>query len=156
MGCADSWWHRPDLGTCNVTSLGSNETELVRDVEHYQLAIAGLTATYSLGSGTQLLERGWTKSHSGIAQGERCCGGVGILTTPLSVCLSVGIHLGGRERCFSADSYSKREGSDCVCAYVPNTSSEYSAFWESLDGLLEGVPTGDFLVTLDDFNASLT
>ncbi|KAI3376235.1 hypothetical protein L3Q82_016743, partial [Scortum barcoo] len=47
-------------GHGNVTSLGGKEPELVREVERYRLEIVGLTSTHSLGSGTQLLERGWT------------------------------------------------------------------------------------------------
>ncbi|KAI3366661.1 hypothetical protein L3Q82_009340 [Scortum barcoo] len=59
------------IGTWNVTSLGGKEPELVREVERYRLEIVGLTSTHSLGSGTQLLERGWTLHYSGVAQGER-------------------------------------------------------------------------------------
>ncbi|KAI3364877.1 hypothetical protein L3Q82_001061 [Scortum barcoo] len=58
------------IGTWNVTSLGGKEPELVREVERYRLEIVGLTSTHSLGSGTQLLERGWTLHYSGVAQGE--------------------------------------------------------------------------------------
>ncbi|KAI3364477.1 hypothetical protein L3Q82_011269, partial [Scortum barcoo] len=56
------------IGTWNVTSLGGKEPELVREVERYRLEIVGLTSTHSLGSGTQLLERGWTLHYSGVAQ----------------------------------------------------------------------------------------
>ncbi|KAI3360637.1 hypothetical protein L3Q82_002502 [Scortum barcoo] len=59
------------IGTWNVTSLGGKEPELVREVERYRLEIVGLTSTHSLGSGIQLLERGWTLHYSGVAQGER-------------------------------------------------------------------------------------
>ncbi|KAI3372529.1 hypothetical protein L3Q82_023014, partial [Scortum barcoo] len=54
--------------TLNVTALGGKEPELVREVERYRLEIVGLTSTHSLGSGTQLLERGWTLHYSGVAQ----------------------------------------------------------------------------------------
>ncbi|KAI3357327.1 hypothetical protein L3Q82_015776 [Scortum barcoo] len=37
---------------------------------------------HSLGSGTQLLERGWTLHYSGVAQGERRRAGVGLLIAP--------------------------------------------------------------------------
>ncbi|KAK3569195.1 hypothetical protein QTP86_026474, partial [Hemibagrus guttatus] len=40
--------------------------ELVREVEQYLLEIVGLASTHSLGSGTQLLERGWTLFFSGV------------------------------------------------------------------------------------------
>ncbi|KAI3364659.1 hypothetical protein L3Q82_011440 [Scortum barcoo] len=55
----------------NVTSLGGKEPELVREVEVPATEIVGLTSTHGLGSGTQLLERGWTLHYSGVAQGER-------------------------------------------------------------------------------------
>ncbi|KAI3376581.1 hypothetical protein L3Q82_016461, partial [Scortum barcoo] len=70
------------IGTWNVTSLGGKEPELVREVERHRLEIVGLTSTHSLGSGTQLLERGWTLHYSGVAQGERRRAGVGLLIAP--------------------------------------------------------------------------
>ncbi|KAI3363727.1 hypothetical protein L3Q82_001341 [Scortum barcoo] len=63
------WTKTLAIGTWNVTSLGGKEPELVREVERYRLEIVGLTSTHSLGSGTQLLERGWTLHYSGVAQG---------------------------------------------------------------------------------------
>ena len=59
------------MGTWNVTSLWGKEPELVQEVERYRLEIVGLTSTHSLGSGAQLLERGWTLFHSGVAHAER-------------------------------------------------------------------------------------
>ncbi|KAI3374783.1 hypothetical protein L3Q82_021333, partial [Scortum barcoo] len=40
-----------------------------------------------LGSGTQLLERGWTLHYSGVAQGERRRAGVGLLIAPSSAAM---------------------------------------------------------------------
>ncbi|KAK3531804.1 hypothetical protein QTP70_029732 [Hemibagrus guttatus] len=57
------------FGTWNVTSLGGKEPELVREVEQYRLEIVGLDSMHSLGSGTQLLERGWTLFYSGVPHG---------------------------------------------------------------------------------------
>ncbi|KAK3519688.1 hypothetical protein QTP70_000998, partial [Hemibagrus guttatus] len=51
------WTKNLAFGTWNVTSLGGKEPELVREVDWYQLELVGLASTYSLGSGTQLLER---------------------------------------------------------------------------------------------------
>ena len=59
------------MGTWNVTSLGGKEPELVQEVEWYWLEIVGLASTHSLGSGTELLERGLTLFYSGVACGER-------------------------------------------------------------------------------------
>ena len=70
------------LGTWNVTSLVGKEPELVREVEKFRLDIVGLTSTHSKGSGTSLLERGWTLFHSGVATGERRRAGVAILIAP--------------------------------------------------------------------------
>ncbi|KAI3368327.1 hypothetical protein L3Q82_008033 [Scortum barcoo] len=50
---------------------GGRSLSSVREVERYRLEIVGLTSTHSLGSGTQLLEIGWTLHYSGVAQGER-------------------------------------------------------------------------------------
>jgi len=54
----------------------------VWEVEQYQLDIVGLTSTHSAGSGTKLLEMGWTLFFSGVSQAERRRAGVGILTSP--------------------------------------------------------------------------
>ena len=70
------------LGMWKVTSLGGKEPELVRKVECYRLDLVRLTSSYSRGSGTLLLDRGWTLFFSGVAQGLVCWAGVGILTSP--------------------------------------------------------------------------
>ncbi|KAK3545223.1 hypothetical protein QTP70_002063 [Hemibagrus guttatus] len=117
------WTKNLAFGTWNVTSLGGKEPELVREVERYQLEIVGLASTHSLGSGTQLLERGWTLFFSGVPHGERRRAGAG-------------------DRCLTV-----------VSAYGPNGSMDYPTFLEILRGVLEGAPTGDSIVLLGDFNA---
>ncbi|KAI3356707.1 hypothetical protein L3Q82_003394 [Scortum barcoo] len=92
------------IGTWNVTSLGGKEPELVREVERYRLEIVGLTSTHGLGSGTQLLERGWTLHYSGVAQGERRRAGVGLLHSSPAQPPRVGVHPGEREGRFPAPS----------------------------------------------------
>ncbi|TWW73543.1 hypothetical protein D4764_15G0009370 [Takifugu flavidus] len=59
--------HKLALGTWNVTSLVEKEPELVRKVEKFRLDTVGLTSTHSKGSGTGLLERGWTLYPSGVS-----------------------------------------------------------------------------------------
>ncbi|KAK3514931.1 hypothetical protein QTP86_005222, partial [Hemibagrus guttatus] len=140
------------FGTWNVTSLGGEEPELVREIERYRLEIVGLASTHSLGSGTQLLERGWTLFYSGVPHGERRRAGVGLLIAPqLSHHVlefspvnkrAVSLHLWDGDRCLTV-----------VSAYGPNGSVEYPTFLETLQGVLEGAPTGDSIVLLGDFNA---
>ncbi|KAI3377385.1 hypothetical protein L3Q82_008575 [Scortum barcoo] len=81
---------------------GGKEPELVREVERYRLEIVGLTSTHSLGSGTQLLERGWTLHYSGVAQGERRRGWCGLAYSSPAQPPCVGVHSGEREGRFPA------------------------------------------------------
>ena len=85
------------LGKWNVTSLGGKEPELVREVERYWLDLVGLASMHSIGSGSKLLERGWTLFFSGVAKGVRCRVGMGILTSPRLSAAVLGVYPGGRE-----------------------------------------------------------
>ncbi|KAK3547532.1 hypothetical protein QTP86_021516, partial [Hemibagrus guttatus] len=146
------WTNNLAFGTWNVTSLGGKEPELVREVERYRLEIVGLASTHSLGSGTQLLERGWTLFFSGVPHRERRRAGVGLLIAPqLSRHVLefspvnervVSLRLRAGDRCLTV-----------VLAYGPNGGVEYPTFLETLRGVLEGAPTGDSIVLLGDFNA---
>ncbi|KAK3562878.1 hypothetical protein QTP86_011111 [Hemibagrus guttatus] len=131
---------------------GGKEPELVRGVERYWLEIGGLASTHSLGSGTQLLERGWTLFFSRVPHSERRRAGVGLL-----IALQLSRHVlefsPVNERVVSLR---LRAGDRCltvVSAYGPNGSVEYPTFLETLRGVLEGAPTGDSIVFLGDFNA---
>ncbi|KAK3555889.1 hypothetical protein QTP86_029801, partial [Hemibagrus guttatus] len=146
------WTKNLAFGTWNVTSLGGKEPELVREVERYRLEIVGLASTHSLGSGIQLLERGWTLFFSGVPHGERHRAGVGLLIAPQLSChvlefspvneRVVSLRLRTGDRCLTV-----------VSAYGPNGSVEYPTFLETLRGVLEGAPTGESIVLLGDFNA---
>lgn len=57
------------------------ELELVREVERYRQDIVRLASMHSLGSATQLIERGWTLHFTGVARGEQRTG-AGLLTAP--------------------------------------------------------------------------
>ncbi|KAI3353180.1 hypothetical protein L3Q82_019732 [Scortum barcoo] len=113
------------IGTWNVTSLGGKEPELVREVES-SLRGAGLDLHYS-----------------GVAQGERRRAGVGLLIAP-QLSRHVLEFTPVNERVASLRLRVGDRSLAIVCAYGPNSSTEYP-------GLL-GVPgslgTGGYLIVL--------
>ncbi|KAK3530526.1 hypothetical protein QTP86_027890 [Hemibagrus guttatus] len=132
------WTKNLAFGTWNVTSLGGKEPELLREVERYRLEIVGLASTHSLGSGTQPLERGWTLFHSGVPHPQFSCHVLEfspVNERVVSLCLRAG------DRCLTV-----------VSAYGPSGSVEYPTILETLRGVLEGAPTEDSIVLLEDFN----
>ncbi|KAI3360320.1 hypothetical protein L3Q82_014633, partial [Scortum barcoo] len=103
---------------------GGRSLSFVREVERYRLEIVGLTSTHSLGSGTQLLERGWTLHYSGVALGwlASWCG-LAYNSPAQPPC--VGVHPRVNERVTSLRLRVGDRSLAVVCAYGPNSSTEY-------------------------------
>ncbi|KAI3355859.1 hypothetical protein L3Q82_004411 [Scortum barcoo] len=97
----------------------------------------GLTSTHSLGSGTQLLERGWTVHYSRVVQSEQWQAGVGLLIAPqLSRHVLEFILVNGEGR-FPAPSGLVRDKVSCccLCLHGPEQQcTEYPPSWSPWDG----------------------
>lgn len=88
------------------------------EVQRYWLDLVGLTSTHSLGSGTQLLERGWILDFSGVAHhGKQLRAGVGVLIAPQLSPHVVFLRLRVGDRSVTV-----------ILAYGPNCSVVYPAF----------------------------
>ena len=118
------------------------------------LARDNWTHLHSLGSGTQLLERGWTLFYSGVGCSERWQAGVGLLIASQLSPHVLELTL-VNERVFSLRLRVGDRSLTVVSAYGPNSSVEYQAFLEALIGVLECAPPGDSVVLLGDFNVHM-
>ena len=123
-GMSPLWW-------------GRNQSRL-SEIKKFQLDIVGLTSTHGRGVAKGTSQGGWTRYHSGVADSERRRAGVANLVAP---------QLGACTLEFTL--VSER----VVCTDGSNISSAYPPFLESLEGVLENAPLGDYLVLLGDFNA---
>lgn len=95
----------------------------MEEVERYRLDKVGLILTHSAGSGTQVLERGWTLSHAGVAGLSG-----GLSDRPKTLCLYVGVYSGRRKGCFPAP-LSRGTGPDyCLCLHAKQQFSVPTLF----------------------------
>lgn len=72
----------------NITSLVQKELELVQEVERYPLDKVRLSSMHSLGSGINLLKRGWTLFFAEVFPDDRRRTGVGLR---MATCFSASV-----------------------------------------------------------------
>ena len=103
------------LGCGTLPLWWEKERELVREVKRNQLDVVGLNWMNSLGSGTNLLERGWTLFSCGVTQGEKWWTGVGLLIAPqLEACMLGFFPVGERVMVSLFAPLCQRMDSDCL------------------------------------------
>ena len=98
-------------------------------------------------TGTSLLERGWTLFYAGSVPGEKWSAGGGLLIAP-QLSANVLEFTPVDERVVSLRLQVGERVLTVICAYAPNSSSEYPPFLESLEKVLESALTGDPIVLL--------
>ncbi|XP_055715158.1 uncharacterized protein LOC129809374 [Phlebotomus papatasi] len=141
------------MATWNIFSLTGKHQELKSEAKRIQLDIIGVSSTKQRGSGTVDLEEGWQLFLSGVAPEMSAQAGVGILTSPrlLDRVCDVWTHSG---RVMGIKIKLERSSLAVLQVYAPNASSEYPAFLDEVEEVLNKASSeADSVVLFGDFNA---
>ena len=141
------------LGTWNVRSVKNKETELIREMERYNLDVLGVSKTKARGNGMTAID-GAIYVYAGVAEG-RAKSGVGIVIAERwADCVKSWRYV--NERCVTLRMKIAGVWLTLVQVHAPTDDRDNDIkddFFSVLQEVLDKAPRGDKVVIMGDLNA---